>query len=118
MAEEYGVAGPRGQEVARAMLDAAARAGYPSSAVRTTIRGYIAPVAVIKEYEKTFTKKGVSPVTEPIPVQDSEPEVAVPDKTWKVDELRKYAEDHGIELNGYVKKADLLAAITADTKEE
>lgn len=36
---------------------------------------------------------------------------ATPDDSWKVDELKAYADEHEIDLEGASKKADILAAI-------
>ena len=38
-----------------------------------------------------------------------------PDATWKVADLKAYAEDSGIELGEATKKDDILAALAADT---
>lgn len=39
-----------------------------------------------------------------------------PSKSWKVDELTAYATEHGIDLGGATKKADILAVIEAAAK--
>lgn len=36
----------------------------------------------------------------------------VPDASWTVRRLREYAESHGINIGGAVKKADILAALS------
>jgi hypothetical protein len=47
------------------------------------------------------------------------PRILVPDENdeptmdWVIADMRKYAEDHGIDLEGATKKADILAKITA-----
>ena len=38
---------------------------------------------------------------------------SVPSKSWKVDALNEYAEEHGIDLGSASKKDEILAAITA-----
>ena len=37
-----------------------------------------------------------------------------PAESWKVDELRAFAEREGIDLGDATKKADILAALTAE----
>ena len=37
-----------------------------------------------------------------------------PDGTWKVADLRQYAEDHGIEIPEGAKKAEIVDAITGE----
>lgn len=41
-----------------------------------------------------------------------------PDSTWKVAELKAYADENGIDLDGATKKDDVLAVITANAKTE
>ena len=38
--------------------------------------------------------------------------VSAPDASWTVKRLREYAESHGINIGGAVKKADILAALS------
>lgn len=38
---------------------------------------------------------------------------SAPSKSWKVDELKAYAEEHAIDLGTATKKADILTAIEA-----
>lgn len=42
----------------------------------------------------------------------AEPDSA-PSKSWKVDELKAYAGEHGIDLGGATNKADILSVIEA-----
>lgn len=55
-------------------------------------------------------------VVDGTPVPESTPqgpESEGPSKSWKVDQLKAYAEEHGIDLGGATKKDDLLSAIEA-----
>ena len=51
-------------------------------------------------------------------VEDDEPEVEIPEgdpsESWKVDQLKAYAADKGIDLGDATKKADILAVLTAE----
>ncbi|QGH80024.1 hypothetical protein SEA_NHAGOS_13 [Gordonia phage NHagos] len=40
-----------------------------------------------------------------------------PDDTWKFDQLKAYAGDHGVDIDGLRSKADVLAAINGDETE-
>ena len=55
--EGYGLIAGRGQETARAALDAAEEAGVDINEVRTTDGGYLVPEKVLKQYEKGLKKK-------------------------------------------------------------
>lgn len=44
-----------------------------------------------------------------------EPPQGEPSESWKADALKAYAAEHGIDLAGATKKADIVAAITAAT---
>lgn len=44
---------------------------------------------------------------------DAAPRSETPDSSWKVAELKAYAEDNSIDLGDATKKDDILAAITA-----
>ncbi len=105
----------RSRANAEALLAAAKKLNLPVNVVRTTIRGYIVPDAVAAEYRKMLA--GETKPIEEEPVK-SEPVETVPDSTWKNADIEAYAEEHGIDLGGATKKADMIAAITADTKEE
>lgn len=51
----------------------------------------------------------------PKPAEAAVPvDAAVPDETWKVDDLRAYARDHKIDLDGATKKVDVLAKIRGE----
>lgn len=41
-----------------------------------------------------------------------------PDKSWKVADIRAFADERGIDLGDATKKDDLLAAIEASTSDE
>lgn len=43
---------------------------------------------------------------------------SAPSKSWKVDELKAYAEENSIDLGGATKKADILTAIEAAASSE
>lgn len=47
----------------------------------------------------------------------AEPDSA-PSKSWKVDELKAYAEENAIDLGDATKKADILTAIEAAASDE
>jgi len=111
--EGYGFVGPRSQQTARALLDAAKAVGEESHVVRATIGGYYAPVRVVKAYEKALGAKDEDPVVEGPKADD-----AVPDDSWKVAEIKTWANDHGVSLGDATKKADMLAAIRETDKEE
>lgn len=51
---------------------------------------------------------------------DGEPatEITAPSKSWKVDELKAYAAEHGIDLGTASKKDEILAVIEAATSPE
>jgi hypothetical protein len=108
----YGFVGPRGRKIAEALLDLSAKIGSDPALVRAQMDGYLAPEAVVREYEKGL---GTS---EEGPLPDTEPMDPVPDGSWKNADIEDYAEQHGIDLGGATKKADMLSAISAATKEE
>jgi sialic acid synthase SpsE len=110
--EGYGFVAGRSRENAKAILAAAKAAGVDAALVQTTLDGYLAPEAAVRQYEgKNFeapddTEKAV--LTE-----------GAPDETWKNAAIKDWAEDHGVDLGDATKKADMLAAISdASTKEE
>ena len=45
---------------------------------------------------------------------DAEPRSETPDSTWKVADLKAYADENGIDLADATKKDEILAAINAD----
>ena len=103
----YGFVSPRGRDIARALLDAADSIDVDQTLILTQADGYLAPEDVVKAYEATLgapTEKG--------------DEGMAPDSSWKNADIEKYAADHSIDLGGAVKKADMLSAISAATKEE
>lgn len=111
----YGFVAGRSRENANAILTAAREAGVDVSLVQTVGDGYIAPEAAVKAYERTLS----GATDEPEPAQTpTEPVSVFPDGSWKNAAIRKFAEDYGIDLGDATKKADMLSAIGAATKEE
>ena len=47
----------------------------------------------------------------PVDGQEGAERSATPDKSWKVPELKAYAEEQGIDLGAATKKDDILAAL-------
>lgn len=117
LGDGYAYVGPRGAEVARALLDLAEKAHMEPGEVRTTVGGYIVPVALAKRYEKSVLN--ASDEEEPeVPAEEPADEAEVPDDSWTNADIRAWAEDNKVDLGGATKKADMLAAITAGTEEE
>jgi hypothetical protein len=109
----------RSRATAEALLAAAATVGVEPYEVRTTIRGYIVPDAVAAEYNKMLA--GDTEPVEEVAVEEPEeegPPEGEPDGSWKNDEIKTWAEAHGVDLGGATKKADMLAAIQAADTEE
>lgn len=52
------------------------------------------------------------------PLDGSKPKSDTPDASWKVAELKAYADENGIDLGEATKKEDILAAITAASVSE
>ena len=50
--------------------------------------------------------------------ESSEQRSEVPNKSWKVDELKAYADEHEVDLGGATKKADILAVIELAAEDE
>lgn len=101
---------------AEALLVAAEELGLEAHEVRTVTGGFLVPDAVAGRFEEMKAGK-----TKPVAVEEGPSEDApqeAPDKSWKVADIRAYAEEHNIDLGDATKKDDLLAAISADTKEE
>jgi hypothetical protein len=127
----YGFVAGRSRETAKAILAAAEAAGVDAALVRTVTGGYIAPDEAVRQYEgKGQTQQGeVSEAEEIEPDEydlDEEGDEKVelsegdrPDKTWKVGDIRSWANTNGVDVGDATSKTDLLAAInSADTKEE
>lgn len=111
----YAFVSPKSSATARALLDAAKSLGLEASVVRSTMGGYYVPVSVSKKYETDSL--GASP--EEAVAEEDEGESDSPDGSWKVAEIKEWAQAHGVDLGDATKKADILAAISsADTKEE
>jgi hypothetical protein len=107
--EGYAFVSPRTPDTARALLAAAEAIGVESWNVRTTTGGYYVPVAVSKRYEQSLSE----------PVVEAEPEgPSVPDESWKVADLKAFAQDNEVDLGDATKKADILAVIRSADKEE
>jgi len=107
----------RSRENAEALLHAAAKVGVDPSEVRTGAVGYIVPVAVSEYYQK-MVRGETEPEEAPEEGPSEEPREGDPDETWKNDEIKAWAEAHGVDLGGATKKADMLAAIQAADTEE
>jgi hypothetical protein len=115
MDDGYAFVSPKSSATARALLDAAKSLGLEASVVRSTMGGYYVPVSVSKKYETVSL--GAQP--EESAVEEDAGKSDFPDDSWKVAEIKKWAEDHEVDLGDATKKADILAAISsADTKEE
>lgn len=107
----YAFVSPRTPDTARALLAAAAAAGQEAYVVRTTIGGYIVPVAVSKKYESTLGAPEVK-----APAED-EADADVPTDSWTNADIRSWAEENDVPLGDATKKADMLAAIQAHKEE-
>ena len=108
----YGFVAGRSRDNAKAILAAAEKAGVDVNLVATVADGYIAPEAAVLAYEGK-TAKEKAPSEEP-----AEKPEGTPDGTWKNAEIEDWAADNGVDLGGATKKADMLSAISAATKEE
>ena len=104
----------RSRETAEALLHAAEKVGVDATEVRTGAVGYIVPVAV-SEYYQQMVRGETEPEPEP---EEGPPGEGVPNDSWKNDEIKTWAEAHGVDLGGATKKADMLAAIQAADTEE
>jgi hypothetical protein len=51
-------------------------------------------------------------------VEDQDEASGTPDATWKVAELKAYADEHGVDLGDATKKADILTAIEAAAEDD
>jgi sialic acid synthase SpsE len=110
--EGYGFVAGRSRENAKAILAAAKAAGVDVNLVQTTLDGYLAPEAAVKKFEGKNFKA-------PDDTEKVELTEGAPDDSWKNADIKKWAEDHGVDLGDATKKADMLAAISdASTKEE
>lgn len=111
--EGYGFVAGRSRENAKAILAAAKAAGVDVSLVQTTLDGYLAPEAAVKQFEgKNFEAPAD---VEKVELTGDD----APDETWKNADIQEWAKDHGVDLGDATKKADMLAAISdASTKEE
>ena len=119
--EGYGFVAGRSRENAKRILAAAKAAGVDVALVQTTLDGYLAPEAAVREYEGKNFEKSDTPEPfegEPGPGGEEPPAEAVPDESWKNAAIVDYAAHHEIDLGGATKKADMLSAISAATKEE
>ena len=110
----------RSRATAEALLAAADAVGAERHEVRTTIRGYVVPVAVSDEYGRMVRGESKPVKEEPVegPAEAAEVREGNPDEGWKNDEIKTWAEAHGVDLGGATKKADMLAAIQAADTEE
>lgn len=109
--EGYAFVSPKGAETARRLLEATTALGLDASVVRSTMGGYYVPVAVSKKYETDAL--GAKPD------EDTDEEKRdLPDDSWKVAEIKEWAQAHEVDLGDATKKADILAAIRTADKEE
>ena len=119
-----------GYLVPDAVLDAFHAAGGAKPAPQAEVQEQDDPAAgeaaapedipTLEPYEGTPIEEGSAALPDDFaPHASQHGEGDVPDETWKNAEIEQYASDHGIDLGGATKKADMLDAIsTADTKEE
>lgn len=119
---EYKNINGRSRATAEALLVAATTVGADVHEVRTTIRGYIVPEKVAAEYERMLIGES-DPVADDTIGDESEDgpgpaDGGAPEKSWKNDEIKAWAEAHEVDLGGATKKADMLAAIQAADTEE
>lgn len=109
----------RSRATAEALLAAAKTVGASVHEVRTTIRGYVVPDAVAAEYRRMLAGETPAVEEEAVAEESVEEKSSFPDASWKNDDIKEWAESHGVDLGNATKKADMLAAIqSADTKEE
>jgi hypothetical protein len=106
--EGYAFVSPRTPDTAKALLAAAEAVGAEAWAVRTTTGGYYVPVSVAQRYEQSLSA----------PVEEEAEGPSVPDESWKVADLKAYAQDNQVDLGDATKKADILAVIRSADKEE
>ena len=88
-----------GRDYAVAALAATEQAGKDPVLVRAVDGGFLIPAAAADHY----TAPGATPAA---PAVDDEPT-----EEWKNADIEAWANDHGIDLAGATKKADMLAAI-------
>jgi hypothetical protein len=113
--EGYGFVAGRSRANARAIIAAAQAAGVDTSLVRTTLDGYLAPEAAVKQFEGKNFEAPDEDAAEKVELTGDD----APDETWKNAAIEDWAKDHGVDLGDATKKADMLAAISdASTKEE
>lgn len=104
--EGYGLIAGRSRKNAQAALAAAEAAGVDSTDVVATNEGYVVPEAVLEAYSAAA---GIE-YPEPEP-EDDAAIYDVPDDGWKNADIKAWAEDHQVDLDGATTKADMLAAI-------
>jgi hypothetical protein len=109
--DEYGFVAGRSRKNAQALLDIAEKQGIDSTLIRTTMDGYYVPVSVAKEYEEGLGAPEFEAGEEEAPAEGT----LTPDETWKVAELKVFAQDNKVDLGDATKKADILAAIRTAT---
>lgn len=112
--DEHGFVAGRSRKNAQALLEIADKQGVDRTLVRTAMDGYYVPVSVAKEYEKRL---GAPEEPEAEVEGEEEPTEgpSVPDETWKVADLKAFAQDNEVDLGDATKKADILAAIRTAT---
>jgi len=108
----YGFVAGRSRANAQTLLEIADSQGVERALVRTTIDGYHVPVSIAKEYEKRL---GAPDELEAEAEEEPEEGPLAPDETWKVADLKAFAQDNEVDLGDATKKADILAAIRTAT---
>lgn len=66
-------------------------------------------VIVPDEVAESYTSQGWVVPGSPAPAEQD----SAPSTSWKVDELKAYAEEHGVDLGDAKKKADIVSVIEA-----
>jgi hypothetical protein len=116
MDDGYTFVSPKTPEVASALLDAAKASNEEPHVVRTATGGFIVPNKVAKKYEAGLGAGPEEDATE-APAEEEEEQSSTPDDSWKNADIAAWAQDHGVDLGGATKKADMLAAILSADKE-
>jgi len=106
--EGYGIIAGRSRRNAQAALDAAAKAGVDPGVVVSVPEGYLVPDAVLDAFHGKSKDKEAP----------AEPDADTPTSDWKNADIEAWAEDHGVDLGGATKKADMLDAIASANEKE
>jgi hypothetical protein len=97
--EGHGIIAGRSGANARAAIAAAQEAGVDTSLVIAVPEGYLVPEAVLDAFHAAIDGTA------------NDPE-ATPTSDWKNADIEQWASDHGVDLGGATKKADMLDAIS------